>query len=1654
MFNTYSYSIEDCECGILLNFDPVFSVNPNDGVLVPSGSSPNIAAKTTYLLNFSTGNILPSPDAVEVSLSPINYTITNNKIFTPQVSAKIKSAQKGSSQSLIKLIIKDEYNTELFTDYLKIICSSSIPIKRLGSFSTQTGPTGGAVINVNTAGLRVGMEVKDLATRILTNSYIIEIISENSIEVSNNVRISNSTATPNRKDDQLGNLVGLVNPDSSKQQYFEFISPIDCAAPPETSDPKYIYLNKDNNWTYKNNDKLIAKFINIEEDENLVVVLPAKNKSLLPAKTSKHDIPEIAMVKINDYIALITPPPTSSVTPTKTPTPTITQSQTSTPTITVTSTVTKTPTITPTNTRTPSLTPSITATSTITPTNSTTPTATPTITKTSTTTPTITPTNSLTPTNSVTPSITSSITPTNSITPTITSSITPTQTITSTNTVTPTITPSITSTVSATPTITPTNTSSPTITPTITSSVTSTPTVTQTPFATSSATPTPTVTPSEPLIEYFSSSDGSVPSYTWMTKIYRAGNYYWLLAKDVTGGDYYAISSDGINWIYKTGLPFAGLWTSVAYNPNNSTYMLYNITNKTIAYTTDDPSSSNVTWTSKSLESISGVINIPVVTINYVNNKFIFLYYDPLESNVLKIFNSTNGDSWSYQSVTSALFGSITSPYTIKDIIIDSNNNFVSIVLSSLSALDGFGVENLYEYYINSYDNGISYTEAYRLGSEKNPSDNLYESDNLNIIYKDGNIYKFNLTSSTNGNYLFGIYRKHISSSWLDPTAPSTLTTNTISSSLSVSNGIFMATFGSNLVTATNVIVQTQFSQGYGYLTTGSWNWVSRQSPVPTNNILTKSINKLFILMTDSTVSGNKAYTSTNGVAWTERTFGGGSSRRAIDSGVSYNDELVIPKLDSTGKLVGTTKIVMGSNVKTTPTPTPSITATLTPTNSITPTITATPTITRTNTQTPSITSTNTQTPSITRTNTPTPSITRTIGATPSPTNSSTIPATPSTTQTRTPAQTASPTKTPTITPTRTLTPTPTPLISVPFGANSVASNQYDVGVEGGPSPWGTYDQMDQELLDIVPPTFGTYAYSIDGSKPYGGITYINSFVNKLKITGSVASPIPPIEIAFRIVSKENPLNYSEFVNVVNNLPLYNYSTRNFKIMKYKVTNSEYCNFLNAVDPNGSNTRVLYKTEMGSQGGINYNIFGSSGSKYVLKNGWGSRPAYFIDWYRAARMCNWLHNKVDNPSVTGDAATEDGSYLMSDIVPGSNANARKSAGRYFIPSDAETSASAYHIPENLDTYWYYPTQSNLEPVNITMPNLARNYIYSKNFNLDSDPYTKYVDSIFINNNMYIGTLGSIYIYNTSFDNVVTSVNIKDLSFSTTNWSIMNMKYDSSYNKLYALNINKYISIIDTMTNTLVDYIDLRPYIGSDISNTPIQMELNTTTKQAYIICTGIKKIFVINYNTKALVKTIDLTNQSLEPDTLAINEATNSVYFTAYYGTTSATPTPKRIGLITNNNYVASILPIVNGNTKNVESIIIDDSNTYLYIITENGSVLRYSASTNLSTQPTFLNNFALEANTNSFTSTNYPAHPKKTKLLFNPTNNYIYILDKALHSDISGSHSILAFNIANGSCYITPAGRSVDFAVSDLNFIYSLSLTRNSAIEKIQGLS
>ena len=145
-----------------------------------------------------------------------------------------------------------------------------------------------------------------------------------------------------------------------------------------------------------------------------------------------------------------------------------------------------------------------------------------------------------------------------------------------------------------------------------------------------------------------------------------------------------------------------------------------------------------------------------------------------------------------------------------------------------------------------------------------------------------------------------------------------------------------------------------------------------------------------------------------------------------------------------------------------------------------------------------------------------------------------------------------------------------------------------------------------------------------------------------------------------------------------------------YHIGKYEVSNSQYVEFLNAVDPTGANTLELYSDLMASNrnGGINFNSGATNSSKYEVKAGRDNHPVVFVSWYDAARFANWLHNGQGN----GD--TETGAYTLSD----GPSTRRNPDARWALPSEDEWYKAAYHKNDGVTgNYWDYPTSTDEVP---------------------------------------------------------------------------------------------------------------------------------------------------------------------------------------------------------------------------------------------------------------------------------------------------------------------------------------------------------------------
>lgn len=187
------------------------------------------------------------------------------------------------------------------------------------------------------------------------------------------------------------------------------------------------------------------------------------------------------------------------------------------------------------------------------------------------------------------------------------------------------------------------------------------------------------------------------------------------------------------------------------------------------------------------------------------------------------------------------------------------------------------------------------------------------------------------------------------------------------------------------------------------------------------------------------------------------------------------------------------------------------------------------------------------------------------------------------------------------------------------------------------------------------------------------------------------------------MVSVANPGNADDILGMPNPAGAVSYE---YKIGIYEVTNTQYAQFLNAVAESDPNS--LYNASMGSdpRGGITRSG-ASPNFTYAVKANMVDKPVNFVNWYDAARFCNWLHNgRAKGGQVA--ATTEGGAYTLTgatSIAAGSDpthgANGRNAGALYHLPGEDEWYKAAYFEPGavtgDANEYWVYPTRSDSAP---------------------------------------------------------------------------------------------------------------------------------------------------------------------------------------------------------------------------------------------------------------------------------------------------------------------------------------------------------------------
>ncbi len=155
----------------------------------------------------------------------------------------------------------------------------------------------------------------------------------------------------------------------------------------------------------------------------------------------------------------------------------------------------------------------------------------------------------------------------------------------------------------------------------------------------------------------------------------------------------------------------------------------------------------------------------------------------------------------------------------------------------------------------------------------------------------------------------------------------------------------------------------------------------------------------------------------------------------------------------------------------------------------------------------------------------------------------------------------------------------------------------------------------------------------------------------------------------------------------------------NYRIGKYEVTNAQYVDFLNGVDPTGANTLALYNGSVSSnaRGGINFNAGAANGSKYEIKLGRDNNPVVYVSWYDSIRFANWLQNDQ------GSGDTENGAYTLGPLGAGAvpingDSITRNLGAKWWLPSEDEWYKAAYHKNDGVTgNYWDYPTSTDAVP---------------------------------------------------------------------------------------------------------------------------------------------------------------------------------------------------------------------------------------------------------------------------------------------------------------------------------------------------------------------
>ncbi len=273
-----------------------------------------------------------------------------------------------------------------------------------------------------------------------------------------------------------------------------------------------------------------------------------------------------------------------------------------------------------------------------------------------------------------------------------------------------------------------------------------------------------------------------------------------------------------------------------------------------------------------------------------------------------------------------------------------------------------------------------------------------------------------------------------------------------------------------------------------------------------------------------------------------------------------------------------------------------------------------------------------------------------------------------------------------------------------------------DVGVNGRPSAFGTFDQQGNVAEWIA---VNTQQHNTSESRYVAGGNFAST-LEQMKAVEALSSMSGASGVGIRLASVFNKqdsdyvsgvlgLNFADITNPLNissatGLQLYNSSTDTFSDLTFsslgtvtrqyrmginEITNRQYVEFLNAIGSgNAGDVLNLFDSRMETSvaGGIEKTSSVICAPRnmlhtYSVKTDYDNKPVNFVNYLSAVRFANWINNGAPTGlTVSPDVITESGAYNIALQGGGIYAISKDANAEYYLPDINDWYKAAYFQP--------------------------------------------------------------------------------------------------------------------------------------------------------------------------------------------------------------------------------------------------------------------------------------------------------------------------------------------------------------------------------------